>query len=226
MLHRHMQGMQHHWRQMHDQTCMMAPGSCPYGGAPPPRERPEGARSAGPASLLGSSARSAETPEARDHSPTHHSAPRCAGPPAHALPARLGGARPVRGQRRTRRGRGRSVRRRVRRCRLRRARRARPLLRHAARRARAELRVERARHRARRTGGARTLLARPATLASRSALRARRIARARGAPPPQPRPPALSRPELGAPVAAAARSLGRRLPSIRPARRASPRVDP
>jgi hypothetical protein len=38
MMHRHMQGMQQHWRQMHDQTCMMAPGSCPHmGGTATPR---------------------------------------------------------------------------------------------------------------------------------------------------------------------------------------------
>ena len=37
MMHQHMQGMQEHWRQMHDQTCMMAPGSCPHMGAPAPR---------------------------------------------------------------------------------------------------------------------------------------------------------------------------------------------
>jgi hypothetical protein len=30
----HMQGMQHHWQMMHDQSCMMAPGSCPHMGAP------------------------------------------------------------------------------------------------------------------------------------------------------------------------------------------------
>ena len=36
-MHRHMQGMQQHWQMMHDQSCMMAPGSCPHMGAPPQR---------------------------------------------------------------------------------------------------------------------------------------------------------------------------------------------
>jgi hypothetical protein len=39
-MHRHMQGMQHHWQMMHDQSCRMAPGTCPHGGpmgGPPPR---------------------------------------------------------------------------------------------------------------------------------------------------------------------------------------------
>lgn len=37
MMHQHMMGMQRHWRMMHDQTCMMAPGSCPAQGATPNR---------------------------------------------------------------------------------------------------------------------------------------------------------------------------------------------
>jgi outer membrane murein-binding lipoprotein Lpp len=37
MMHRHMQGMQQHWQRMHDQTCTMAPGTCPLGGQPPAR---------------------------------------------------------------------------------------------------------------------------------------------------------------------------------------------
>ena len=28
-----MMGMQQHWQTMHDQTCMMAPGSCPNAGS-------------------------------------------------------------------------------------------------------------------------------------------------------------------------------------------------
>jgi outer membrane murein-binding lipoprotein Lpp len=37
-MHRHMQGMQHHWQMMHDQACQMAPGTCPHHhmGDPPP----------------------------------------------------------------------------------------------------------------------------------------------------------------------------------------------
>ena len=34
-MHRHMQGMQHHWQMMHDQSCMMAPGTCAHMGAQP-----------------------------------------------------------------------------------------------------------------------------------------------------------------------------------------------
>jgi hypothetical protein len=37
-LHRHVQGMQHHWQTMHDQTCRMAPGSCPRMGGQPPAQ--------------------------------------------------------------------------------------------------------------------------------------------------------------------------------------------
>jgi hypothetical protein len=39
-MHHHMQGMQHHWQMMHDQSCVMAPGTCPHGGpmgGPPPQ---------------------------------------------------------------------------------------------------------------------------------------------------------------------------------------------
>jgi len=36
-MHQHMMGMQQHWRMMHDQACMMAPGTCPQMGMPPPR---------------------------------------------------------------------------------------------------------------------------------------------------------------------------------------------
>jgi hypothetical protein len=35
MMHRHMEGMQRHWQTMHDQTCEMAPGTCPHMGAAP-----------------------------------------------------------------------------------------------------------------------------------------------------------------------------------------------
>jgi len=35
--------MQNHWQRMHDQTCMMAPGTCPRMGtpAPPPSPAPK-----------------------------------------------------------------------------------------------------------------------------------------------------------------------------------------
>lgn len=34
-MHQHMHGMQQHWQSMHDQTCRMAPGTCPHMGTPP-----------------------------------------------------------------------------------------------------------------------------------------------------------------------------------------------
>jgi hypothetical protein len=32
MMHQHMLGMQQHWQMMHDQTCTMAPSTCPDAG--------------------------------------------------------------------------------------------------------------------------------------------------------------------------------------------------
>jgi hypothetical protein len=36
MMHQHMHGLRNHWQSMHEQTCMMAPGTCPHMGTPPP----------------------------------------------------------------------------------------------------------------------------------------------------------------------------------------------